>query len=125
MKHLLLIVPALCLSASTLAKVTVEDAIESNRPYAEANGSVHIPPDIEGIGPDEFDPDAPENGEFGIWAKFTGNPYGLSSIMLQGDPIGQKCSPKGAYGSWTYEECTHVGNGDFDCDNITSFYECE
>ncbi|WP_045500202.1 hypothetical protein [Vibrio hyugaensis] len=127
MKHLLLmIVSALCLNTSALAKVTVEDAIESNRPYAEANGAVHIPPDDRGLSGAEFDPDASENGEFGTWATFTGNPYYIeSSIMFKGDPTGQQCSPKGSYGSQDYEDCTHVGNGDFDCDIRTKYYECE
>lgn len=123
MKKTLLLVPFLCISTGALAKVSYEDALESAQPYEEANAAVHNPPDDFGLTPGE-EPDGNQSG-FGIWAKFTGNPYGLSSIMLQGDPVGQKCSPKGAFGSWTYEECTHVGNGDFDCDNITSFYECE
>ncbi|MDN4716422.1 hypothetical protein QYZ39_25765 [Vibrio parahaemolyticus] len=45
MKKLLLLLPVLCLSGQVLAKVSYEDAIESNRPYHDANGAVHIPPD--------------------------------------------------------------------------------
>lgn len=70
MKKLLLLLPFLCLSGQVLAKVSYEDAIESNRPYHDANGAVHIPPDTKGLGPDEFDPDATEStgeNEMGVW----------------------------------------------------------
>ncbi|TOG38001.1 hypothetical protein, partial [Vibrio parahaemolyticus] len=70
MKKLLLLLPVLCFSSQVLAKVSYEDAIESNRPYHDANGAVHIPPDTKGLGPDEFDPDADSStNDMGVWVK--------------------------------------------------------
>ncbi|MFH0274991.1 MULTISPECIES: hypothetical protein [Vibrio] len=126
MKTQYLLIPALCLSTTVHAKVTYDDALESSKPYESANAAVHNPPDTKGLTDAEFDPDASESGEFGTWAAFTGNPYYIdSSMMFKGDPTGQQCSPKGSYGSQDYEDCTHVGNGDFDCDIRTKYYECE
>ncbi|MEZ9361467.1 hypothetical protein AB4175_16510 [Vibrio cyclitrophicus] len=53
MKKVLLLLPLLCLSTGVLAKVTYEDALESARPYEEANTAVHNPPDDFGLTPDE------------------------------------------------------------------------
>ncbi|CAH1537939.1 conserved exported hypothetical protein [Vibrio jasicida] len=120
-----LLIPVLCFSSGVYAKVTYDDAIESNRPYTEANASVHNQWDDSGLS-DAEQPDEGESGEFGTWAAFTGNPYYIeSSMMFKGDPTGQQCSPKGSYGSQDYEDCTHVGNGDFDCDIRTKYYKCE
>ncbi len=69
MKKRLLLLTMLCLSHQTFAKVSYEDAIESNRPYHDANGAVHIPPDTKGLGPDEL-PDTTESAgenEMGTW----------------------------------------------------------
>ncbi|MFM2583591.1 hypothetical protein [Vibrio campbellii] len=124
MKTHYLLIPALCLSAISQAKVTYDDALESNKPYESANAAVHNPPDNEGL--TEAEEPIENQGEFGTWATFTGNPYYIdSSMMFKGDPTGQQCSPKGSYGSQDYEDCTHVGNGDFDCDIRTKYYECE
>lgn len=122
MKHLLLIIPALCLSANTLAKVTVEDAIESNRPYAEANGAVHIPPDTRGLTEAEFDPDAPNQGETGHWKKVSSSPTsvidaGAYSQLLTPDAEGQACY-KGTKGLilGTERECTNWNSGGWHCE---------
>lgn len=124
MKTHYLLIPALCLSAIAQAKVTYDDALESNKPYESANAAVHNPPDNEGL--TEAEEPIENQGVFGTWATFTGNPYYIdSSMMFKGDPTGQQCSPKGSYGSQDYEDCTHVGNGDFDCDIRTKYYECE
>ncbi len=124
MKYSYLLI-TLCLSTVVQAKVTYDDALESNTSYESSNAAVHNPPDDQGLTDAEFDPNATESGEFGTWAKFTGSSFGLSTIMLQGDPVGQQCVPKGVYGSRTYEDCHHVGNGDFDCDTHTYYYECK
>ncbi|WP_104036738.1 hypothetical protein [Vibrio jasicida] len=124
MKTHYLLIPALCLSAIAQAKVTYDDALESNKPYESANAAVHNPPDNEGL--TEAEEPIENQGEFGTWVTFTGNPYYIdSSMMFKGDPTGQQCSPKGSYGSQDYEDCTHVGNGDFDCDIRTKYYECK
>ncbi|KGT35914.1 hypothetical protein HC02_00265 [Vibrio parahaemolyticus] len=68
MKKLLLLLPALCLSSQVLAKVSYEDALESNRPYHDANGAVHIQPDDKGLTEQEL-PDSSQNGDLGHWSK--------------------------------------------------------
>ncbi|EIZ1552085.1 hypothetical protein ACM6XU_004797 [Vibrio parahaemolyticus] len=97
MKKLLLLLPALCLSGQALAKVSYEDAIESNRPYHDANGAVHIPPDITGLGPDEFDPDADSStNDMGVWVKVSSTAIattngGSYSNILNPDSEGATC----------------------------------
>ncbi|MEZ8995902.1 hypothetical protein AB4562_03840 [Vibrio sp. 10N.222.54.A1] len=49
MKKTLLLIPLLCISTGLLAKVTYDDALESNQPFEEANAAVHNPPDTQGL----------------------------------------------------------------------------
>ncbi len=95
MKKLILLLPALCLSGQVPAKVSYEDAIESNRPYHDANGAVHIPPDDHGLGPDEL-PDSSQNGDLGHWVKVSSTTTdvvnaGAYSALLSPDSAGQAC----------------------------------
>ncbi|OED62718.1 hypothetical protein A165_14270 [Vibrio tasmaniensis ZS-17] len=123
MKKTLLFVPLLCVSTGVLAKVTYEDALESARPYEEANAAVHNPPDDFGLSDREV-PDGNQN-EFGHWKALGSRPNTSSFIMLSGSSTGYECAPKGAYGSQGYEECDHTGNGDYDCNMKTNYYSCE
>ncbi len=97
MKKLLFLLPVLLISGQVLAKVSYEDALESNRPYAEANAAVHIPPDITGLGPDEFDPDADSStNDMGVWVKVSSTAIaatngGSYSNILNPDSEGATC----------------------------------
>ncbi|MRE11764.1 hypothetical protein F0L79_27135, partial [Vibrio parahaemolyticus] len=116
MKKLLLLLPVLCLSGQALAKVSYEDAIESNRPYHDANGAVHIPPDTKGLGPDEL-PDSSQNGDLGHWVKVSSITTdvvnaGAYSALLSPDSAGQACY-KGTKGLIlaTARECNNWNSG--------------
>ena len=122
MKKRLLLLTILCLSNQTFAKVSYEDAIESNRPYHDANGAVHIPPDTKGLGPDEFDPDAPNQGETGHWKTVSSYPIavvdaGAYSQLLTPDAEGQACY-KGTKGLilGAERECTNWNSGGWHCE---------
>ncbi|MCD1416920.1 hypothetical protein IOC51_23130 [Vibrio parahaemolyticus] len=121
MKKLLLLLPFLCLSGQVLAKVSYEDAIESNRPYHDANGAVHIPPDTEGLGPDEL-PDGSQNGDLGHWVKVSSTTIdvvnaGAYSVLLSPESAGQACY-KGTKGLIlaTERECTNWNSGGWHCE---------
>ncbi|GAM65471.1 hypothetical protein JCM19232_4971 [Vibrio ishigakensis] len=105
--------------------MSYEEALESARPYEEANAAVDNLPDNKGLGPDEFDPDAVESGDTGVWAKLSGGASGRGYIELSGSPHGLQCAPKGVLGRTTGEQCDHQGNGDFDCEATYSYYACE
>lgn len=122
MKKLLLLLPALCLSGQALAKVSYEDAIESNRPYHDANGAVHIPPDTEGLTDAEFDPDAENTGDTGHWVKISSTTTdvvnaGAYSALLSPDSAGQACY-KGTKGLIlaTARECNNWNSGGWHCE---------
>ncbi|HBC3487098.1 TPA: hypothetical protein KDY96_003969 [Vibrio parahaemolyticus] len=122
MKKLLYLLPALLISGQTLAKVSYEDALESNRPYAEANAAVHNPPDTEGLTAAEFDPDAEATGEMGHWVKVSNTPTdvvnaGSYSAILSPDSAGQACY-KGTKGLIlaTARECNHWNSGGWHCE---------
>lgn len=121
MKKLLLLLPVLCVSTGVLAKVTYEDAVESNRPYHDYNGSIHNPPDTQGLGPDEFDPDAVGSGETGHWVKVSSSltdvvNAGAYSALLSPDSEGQACY-KGTKGLilGIERECHHWNSGGTHC----------
>lgn len=121
MKKWLLLLPVLCLSGQALAKVSYEDALESNRPYHDANGAVHIPPDTEGLGPEEFDPDATNNGDLGRWVKTSNSSVnvvnaGSYSALLSPNSAGQACY-KGTKEliMGTNRECHHWNTGGTHC----------
>ncbi|EGQ8533385.1 hypothetical protein [Vibrio parahaemolyticus] len=122
MKKLLYLLPALLISGQTFAKVSYEDALESNRPYAEANAAVHNPPDTEGLTAAEFDPDAEATGETGHWVKVSSTPTdvvnaGAYSAILSPDSAGQACY-KGTKGLIlaTARECNHWNSGGWHCE---------
>ncbi|WP_299695730.1 hypothetical protein [uncultured Vibrio sp.] len=123
MKHSVLLIAAMCLSTSALAKVSYEDALESNRPFEEANAAVHIPPSDFGL-PDDEIPDG-NQGDFGHWKAINSIPHGNSAIMLLGTATGHECAPKGVYGSQSYRSCWNIGNGDKECTDKTNYYSCE
>ncbi|MFM2625763.1 hypothetical protein [Vibrio owensii] len=121
MKKRLLLLTILCLSNQTFAKVSYEDAIESNRPYHDANGAVHIPPDTKGLGPDEL-PDSSQNGDLGHWVKVSSSltsvvNAGAYSQLLTPDAESQACY-KGTKGLilGTKRECTNWNSGGWHCE---------
>ncbi|ALM69491.1 hypothetical protein C1S99_25940 [Vibrio parahaemolyticus] len=121
MKKLLLLLPALCLSSQVLAKVSYEDAIESNRPYHDTNGAVHIPPDTKGLSEAE-QPDGSESGDTGHWVKVSSTTTdvvnaGAYSALLSPDSAGQACY-KGTKGLIlaTARECNHWNSGGWHCE---------
>ncbi len=97
MKKLLYLLSALLISGQTFAKVSYEDALESNRPYAEANAAVHNPPDTEGLTAAEFDPDADSStNDMGVWVKVSSTAIattngGSYSNILNPDSEGATC----------------------------------
>ncbi len=122
MKKMFMLLPALVMSGHVLAKVSYEDALESNRPYAEANAAVHNPPDSFGLTPQEFDPDAEVTGETGHWVKVSSTPTdvvnaGAYSAILSPDSAGQACY-KGTKGLIlaTERECTNWNSGGWHCE---------
>ncbi|MEZ9102221.1 hypothetical protein AB4586_06965 [Vibrio sp. 10N.222.49.E4] len=124
MKKTLLFVPLLCISTGVLAKVTYEDALESARPYEEANAAVHNPPDDFGLTAGEFDPDATD-GDFGHWKKLSSRPTASSFVRLVGSSTGYECAPKGTYGIEAYEWCDGSNAGNTTCHDNEAYYHCE
>ncbi|MEZ8087674.1 hypothetical protein [Vibrio sp. 1S139] len=124
MKKVLLLLPLLCLSTGVLAKVTYEDALESARPYEEANAAVHNPPDNFGLSDREFDPDA-NDGDFGRWKPLSSRPNTSSFIMLSGSSTGYECAPKGVYGVQTYDSCDGSNQNNTTCHDNEAYYHCE
>ncbi len=121
MKKLLYLLPALLISGQTFAKVSYEDALESNRPYAEANAAVHNPPDTFGL-TDAEQPDGSENGDLGHWVKISSTPTdvvnaGAYSAILSPDSAGQACY-KGTKGLIlaTTRECNNWNSGGWHCE---------
>ncbi|KAB5597938.1 hypothetical protein [Vibrio parahaemolyticus] len=121
MKKLLYLLPALVMNGQVLAKVSYEDALESNRPYAEANAAVHNPPDTFGL-TDAEQPDGSENGDLGHWVKISSTPTdvvnaGAYSAILSPDSAGQACY-KGTKGLIlaTERECTNWNSGGWHCE---------
>ncbi|HHC7405607.1 hypothetical protein [Vibrio parahaemolyticus] len=121
MKKLLLLLPALCLSGQALAKVSYEDAIESNRPYHDANGAVHIQPDDKGLTDEEL-PNSSQNGDLGHWVKVSSTTTdvvnaGAYSALLSPDSAGQACY-KGTKGLIlaTARECNNWNSGGWHCE---------
>lgn len=122
MKQLLYLLSIICLSGSVLAKVSYEDALESNRPYAEANAAVHNPPATEGLTPQEFDPNAEATKDTGHWVKVSNKAIGVVnagsySTLLSPDSAGQACY-KGTKGLIlaTERECTNWNSGGWHCE---------
>lgn len=121
MKSLLLILPMLCLSTSVLAKVTYEDAVESNRPYHDYNGSIHNPPDTQGL-TDAEQPDGDDMlAGMGHWVKVSSRltdvvNAGAYSALLSPDSEGQVCY-KGTKGLilGVERECHHWNSGGTHC----------
>ncbi|CAK1764104.1 conserved exported hypothetical protein [Vibrio crassostreae] len=120
MKRTLLLVPLLSLSTGVLAKVTYEDALESARPYEEANAAVHNPPDTRGLTEGEYDPNA-NDGDSGHW-KITSNSLvnaanaGGNSVLLSPGSENQACY-KGTRGLilTTERECVRWNSGGWQC----------
>jgi hypothetical protein len=123
MKKTLLFVPLLCISTGVLAKVTYEDALESARPYEEANAAVHNPPDTKGLSEGE-EPDG-NQGEFGHWKQLSSRPNTSSFIMLSGSSTGYECAPKGVYGVQTYVSCSGSNQNNTSCYDNEAYYHCE
>ncbi|EIA1590006.1 hypothetical protein C4G53_RS21970 [Vibrio parahaemolyticus] len=105
-----------------MAKVSYEDALESNRPYAEANAAVHNPPATEGLTPQEFDPNAEATKDTGHWVKVSNKAIGVVnagsySTLLSPDSAGQACY-KGTKGLIlaTERECTNWNSGGWHCE---------
>ncbi len=120
MKKLLLLLPVLCLSGQVLAKVSYEDAIESNRPYHDANGAVHIQPDDKGLTDEEL-PNSSQNGDLGHWVKVSSSPIkivsaGAYATVLTPDATGGACT-KGTKGLIvaTDRYCGHWNSGGTHC----------
>lgn len=122
MKKILILLPILTMASSAFAKVSYEDALESNRPYAEANAAVHNPPDTEGLTAAEFDPDAEATEDTGHWVKVSSTTTdvvnaGSYSTLLSPDSAGQACY-KGTKGLIlaTERECTNWNSGGWHCE---------
>lgn len=120
MKKLLYLLPALLISGQTFAKVSYEDALESNRPYAEANAAVHNPPDTFGL-TDAEQPDGSENGDLGHWVKVSSSPVkivnaGAYATVLTPESTGGACT-KGTKGLIvaTDRYCGHWNSGGTHC----------
>lgn len=121
MKKLLLLLPVLCLSTGVLAKVTYDDAVESNRPYHDYNGSIHNPPDTQGL----TDAEQPNDGatgenEMGVWEyenyhssndNVTANRIliGTSNNMSLSDVSGAECL-EGLKGYWARHHADAAAN---------------
>ncbi|EHJ9984877.1 hypothetical protein KB976_003980 [Vibrio parahaemolyticus] len=121
MKKILILLPILTMANSAFAKVSYEDALESNRPYAEANAAVHNPPDTEGLTAAEFDPDAEAAEDTGHWVKVSSNPVkivnaGDYATVLTPDAAGGACA-KGTKGLIvaTDQYCGHWNSGGTHC----------
>lgn len=97
MKKLPYLLLVLLLPGQVFAKVSYEDALESNRPYAEANAAVHNPPDTFGLTENEFDPDADSStNDMGVWVKVSSTAIattngGSYSNILNPDSEGAAC----------------------------------
>ncbi|EHH1077184.1 hypothetical protein J7I01_002833 [Vibrio parahaemolyticus] len=118
----IVVLSMLILSSSVTAKVSYEDALESNRPYAEANAAVHNPPDTFGLTENEFDPDAEATEDTGHWVKVSSTTTdvvnaGSYSTLLSPDSAGQACY-KGTKGLIlaTVRECTNWNSGGWHCE---------
>lgn len=121
MKKILILLPILTMASSAFAKVSYEDALESNRPYAEANAAVHNPPDTEGLTAAEFDPDAEATEDTGHWVKVSSTAIdvvnaGDYSVILSPNSAGQACyqGTKGLILA-TSSECHHWNSGGTHC----------
>ncbi|EIA1343072.1 TPA: hypothetical protein ACVU5C_003708 [Vibrio parahaemolyticus] len=122
MKKIFVLLSMLILSSSVTAKVSYEDALESNRPYHDANAAVHNPPDSFGLTPQEFDPDAEATEGTGHWVKVSSTTTdvvnaGSYSTLLSPDSAGQACY-KGTKGLIlaTVRECTNWNSGGWHCE---------
>ncbi|EHK6027607.1 hypothetical protein IO699_003753 [Vibrio parahaemolyticus] len=121
MKKVLILLPILTMASSAFAKVSYEDALESNRPYAEANAAVHNPPDTFGL-TDAEQPDEDSSGDTGHWVKVSSTTTdvvnaGSYSTLLSPDSAGQACY-KGTKGLIlaTGRECNHWNSGGWHCE---------
>ncbi|WP_045407374.1 hypothetical protein [Vibrio jasicida] len=122
-KYLAIVVVAF-FSYSVAAKVTYEDAVKSSKPYYDSVESVHIPVDRVGIPEGELGAGSPSI-QMGKWAKSSYlSAHNQSIMQMSGQVLGTACTPVGVFASIGKEECTHVGNGDFDCKMTYSYYKC-
>lgn len=109
-------------------RVTGEEAWESGQPYRDAVNAVRVPAPSEGL-PSLEDMGYPKQQHSqgnGVWEKLSRQPIDIASfIVLSGDSAGYTCSPSGVYGRQPYENCIHVGNGDFNCKTYVNYYICK
>ena len=124
MKKQLLILTAILCATPTFAKVTYEDAVASSAAFHEHNNAVSKGPNSEGLGAGELQENAAN--QMGKWVKLPRKPFDVASfVLLTGDSSAYDCAGIGIYGAQNYEECIHVGNGDFRCTTYTNYYICE
>ena len=124
MKKQLLILTAILCATPTVAKVTYEDALASSADYYDSLEAVNKKPDDYGLGPDELQENTAN--QMGKWVKLPRKPFDVASfVLLTGDSSAYDCAGVGIYGAQNYEECIHVGNGDFRCTTYTNYYICE
>ena len=107
-------------------KIDYEEGMASSQAYRDASKAVNQPVAREGLPPpgDVGYPDQVENSKSGAWEK-TNYVYGMSAVLLRNSPEGFACAPVGAFGAHQYEDCQHVGNGDYDCEMVYDYYECK
>ena len=114
-------------------KIDGDEAEESQREYHEYNNVRHIPAAREGISDAEVaawnkwaEENKNPNLQSGIWVKISRQPLDIKSyVVLSGDSSGYACAPSGVYGKQPYEECVHVGNGDYRCKTYNNYYQCQ
>ncbi|MGI9920605.1 hypothetical protein [Vibrio owensii] len=108
-------------------KIDGDEASASMQPFYDQQKRVSRPAHREGLPPpsEAGYPDHVESpGASGKWEK-TNYVYGMSAVLLRNSPEGFACAPIGAFGAHQYEDCQHVGNGDYDCEMVYDYYECK
>ncbi len=86
MKKIVILASAVLVSSTSIAKVTYDDAVNSTKDYYHANSSVHNPPHITGLGPDE-EQNANSNigNDMGKWKYENKTGYPTSRMQLNVD----------------------------------------
>ncbi len=111
-------------------RIDYEEGLKSTQEYREQRKSVSRGAPREGL-PDPVEAGYPDMGEgssiqSGIWVKISRQPLDIKSyVVLSGDSSGYACAPSGVYGKQPYEECVHVGNGDYRCKTYNNYYQCQ
>lgn len=107
-------------------KVNYEEGMASSQAYRDASNAVNQPVAREGLPPPSEAGYPPHviNSDSGTWERSKYSP-GVSAMLLRGNPSGASCSPIGVFGAHQYEDCHHVGNGDYDCEMVYDYYECK